>query len=50
LNEGISARYMPLVVPKTLINHYVRRYGQSYLARQTYLNPHPVDLQLLNHV
>jgi uncharacterized protein YbgA (DUF1722 family) len=40
---------MPLVVPMTLINHYVRRYAQSYLARQTYLNPHPVDLQLRNH-
>jgi len=41
---------LPLVVPITLVNHYVRKYGQSYLARQTYLCPHPVALQLRNHV
>jgi uncharacterized protein YbgA (DUF1722 family) len=40
---------VPLIVPVTLANHYVRKYGQSYLARQTYLNPHPIDLQLRNH-
>lgn len=42
--------FLPLVVPITLVNHYVRKYGQSYLARQTYLSPHPVALQLRNHV
>jgi uncharacterized protein YbgA (DUF1722 family)/uncharacterized protein YbbK (DUF523 family) len=41
---------MPLVVPLTLINHYVRKYAQSYLREQVYLNPHPVELQLRNHV
>jgi uncharacterized protein YbgA (DUF1722 family)/uncharacterized protein YbbK (DUF523 family) len=40
---------VPLVVPVTLINHYVRKYGQSYLASQVYLNPHPVELKLRNH-
>jgi uncharacterized protein YbgA (DUF1722 family)/uncharacterized protein YbbK (DUF523 family) len=44
------AGYIPLIVPVTLINHYVRKYQQPYLAKQTYLNPHPVDLQLRNHV
>lgn len=40
---------LPLVVPLTLINHYVRKYGQPYLQEQVYLNPHPVELRLRNH-
>lgn len=42
--------YIPLVVPVTLINHYVRKYQEPYLLRQVYLNPHPVELMLRNHV
>lgn len=38
--------YVPLIVPMTLVNHYVRKYDQAYLGRQTYLNPHPVELKL----
>jgi uncharacterized protein YbgA (DUF1722 family)/uncharacterized protein YbbK (DUF523 family) len=41
---------LPLVVPVTLINHYVRKYGEPYLERQVYLNPHPVELKLRTHV
>jgi uncharacterized protein YbgA (DUF1722 family)/uncharacterized protein YbbK (DUF523 family) len=41
---------VPLIVPITLVNHYVRKYSQPYLAGQTYLHPHPIDLQLRNHV
>jgi uncharacterized protein YbgA (DUF1722 family) len=41
---------VPLVVPITLINHYVRKYDQPYLKQQTYLNPHPAELKLRNHV
>jgi uncharacterized protein YbgA (DUF1722 family)/uncharacterized protein YbbK (DUF523 family) len=41
---------VPLIVPVTLINHYVRKYGQAYLKEQWYLNPHPIELQLRNHV
>ncbi len=40
----------PLIVPLTLINHYVRKYRQPYLAEQVYLNPHPAELKLRNHV
>jgi len=43
-------RLVPLVVPVTLIRHYVRKYGVSYLARQVFLNPHPAELMLRNHV
>ncbi|MFO8111649.1 MAG: DUF523 and DUF1722 domain-containing protein [Desulfosalsimonadaceae bacterium] len=38
--------HVPLIVPMTLVNHYVRKYSQEYLAAQTYLNPHPVELKL----
>lgn len=40
---------VPLIVPVTLINHYVRKYEQPYLHKQTYLNPHPIALKLRNH-
>ena len=42
--------YIPLIVPTTLIQHYVRKYDQPYLKEQAYLNPHPLELQLRNHV
>ncbi|MFO7962863.1 MAG: DUF523 and DUF1722 domain-containing protein [Desulfobacterales bacterium] len=40
---------IPLIVPITLVNHYVRKYDNDYLEQQTYLNPHPLALQLRNH-
>jgi uncharacterized protein YbgA (DUF1722 family)/uncharacterized protein YbbK (DUF523 family) len=42
--------HLPLIVPVTLLNHFVRKYHPPYLSGQTYLNPHPLDLQLRNHV
>jgi uncharacterized protein YbgA (DUF1722 family)/uncharacterized protein YbbK (DUF523 family) len=47
--ESYRNGYYPLIVPVTLTNHYVRKYGESYLARQHYLNPHPVEMKLRNH-
>jgi uncharacterized protein YbgA (DUF1722 family)/uncharacterized protein YbbK (DUF523 family) len=41
---------VPLIVPITLINHYVRKYDQTYLKKQTYLNPHPLELKLRTYV
>lgn len=41
--------HLPLIVPITLINHYVRKYAQDYLKQQIYLNPHPLELKLRNH-
>ena len=41
--------FVPLIVPITLVNHYVRKYQQPYLREQTYLNPHPTALKLRNH-
>lgn len=41
---------IPLVVPVTLLNHYVRKYDKPYLMDQYFLNPHPAELMLRNHV
>jgi uncharacterized protein YbgA (DUF1722 family)/uncharacterized protein YbbK (DUF523 family) len=48
--ENYHRGLIPLVVPVTLINHYVRKYDEPYLKRQHYLNPHPTELMLRNHV
>jgi uncharacterized protein YbgA (DUF1722 family) len=50
LIQNFRSGHLPLIVPVTLLNHFVRKYRQPYLAEQTYLNPHPLDLQLRNHV
>lgn len=42
--------FIPLIVPVTLIRHYARKYRQTYLIEQVYLNPHPAELKLRNHV
>lgn len=39
---------VPLIVPVTLINHYVRKYRDPYLKEQVYLQPHPSELKLRN--
>jgi uncharacterized protein YbgA (DUF1722 family)/uncharacterized protein YbbK (DUF523 family) len=41
---------VPLVVPLTLIKHHVRVHSVEYLAGQIYLQPHPRELMLRNHV
>jgi uncharacterized protein YbgA (DUF1722 family)/uncharacterized protein YbbK (DUF523 family) len=47
--EHYRRGFVPLVVPITLLNHYVRKYDQAYLRDQHYLQPHPVELALRNH-
>jgi uncharacterized protein YbgA (DUF1722 family) len=41
---------VPLVVPITLIGHHVRRHEIDYLNGQVFLEPHPKELMLRNHV
>lgn len=36
----------PLLVPITLIRHYLREHPNDYIAAQVYLNPHPDSLRL----
>jgi len=42
--------FVPLVVPLTLLKHHVRRFGLADLADQVYLDPHPKELMLRNHI
>jgi len=48
--EAYRSSLVPLIVPITLIKHYVRKYEVSYLARQVFLSPFPAELMLRNHV
>jgi uncharacterized protein YbgA (DUF1722 family) len=48
--ENYHEKLVPLIVPITLLNHYVRKYKTQYLEEQFYLNPHPMELMLRNHV
>lgn len=48
--ERYHAGLVPLIVPLTLLRHHVRRLGVEYLRDQIYLEPHPHELMLLNHV
>jgi uncharacterized protein YbgA (DUF1722 family)/uncharacterized protein YbbK (DUF523 family) len=50
LFESYRALQIPLIVPITMLNHFARKYQQSYLQQQVYLNPHPHELSLRNHV
>jgi len=47
--EAYRQSLTPLVVPLTLIKHYVRKYEVDYLARQVFLAPYPAELMLRNH-
>jgi uncharacterized protein YbgA (DUF1722 family)/uncharacterized protein YbbK (DUF523 family) len=42
--------HISLIVPIVLMNHYVRKFDEPYLKMQFYLNPHPMELMLRNHV
>ncbi|ACV68611.1 YbgA family protein [Desulfohalobium retbaense] len=47
--EHYRAGNVPLIVPITLVNHFVRKYEEPYLGLQYYLNPHPIELRLRNN-
>ena len=48
--EMYRTKVIPLIVPVTLIGHYVPKYDEPYLKEQFYQYPHPMELQLRNHV
>jgi len=50
LIEDYARGLVPLVVPITLVNHYVARFDLAYIQDQVYLRPHPKELMLRNHV
>lgn len=44
--NDFRAGLVPLLVPLTLINHYLKEFPQQYLAAQVYLSPYPQELKL----
>lgn len=48
--EDYRRELVPLVVPITLLRHHVRVHDVRYLQGQAYLEPHPKELMLRNHV
>ncbi len=48
--EQYRNQQLPLIVPITLFKHYFRIYPNDYIKKQLYLNPHPDELKLRNHV
>jgi uncharacterized protein YbgA (DUF1722 family)/uncharacterized protein YbbK (DUF523 family) len=50
LIRDYRAGLLPLVVPVTLFKHHARRLDVGYLLGQTYLEPHPKEMMLRNHV
>jgi uncharacterized protein YbgA (DUF1722 family) len=48
--EDYRRGLVPLIVPVTLVRHHVRQHDVAYLAGQVYLEPHPKELMLRNHV
>jgi uncharacterized protein YbgA (DUF1722 family)/uncharacterized protein YbbK (DUF523 family) len=48
--RDFRAKRTPLIVPVTLIRHYVKNHAVEYLDNQVYLAPSPKELMLRNHV
>ena len=48
--EDYHRELLPLVVPLTLVRHYIDKYNVEYIQGQVYLHPHPKELMLRNHV
>jgi uncharacterized protein YbgA (DUF1722 family)/uncharacterized protein YbbK (DUF523 family) len=50
LIDNYRGGLVPLIVPITMLRHYVRKFDVSNLRGQIYLEPHPKELMLRNHV
>lgn len=52
--DGVLSDYhqslVPLIVPLTLIRHYVTMREITYIQDQVYLHPHPKELMLRNYI
>ena len=47
--ENYRQNLVPLIVPLTLLKHYIDKFQEPYLSDQYYLDPHPLELKLRNH-
>lgn len=50
LIEAHRQGLVPIIVPITLLNHFLRCYPHEYIERQYFLEPHPRELMLRNHI
>lgn len=50
LVDSLRAGQVPLIVPLTVIKHYLRRFPEPYLEQQVYINPHPQEMMLRYHI
>jgi uncharacterized protein YbgA (DUF1722 family)/uncharacterized protein YbbK (DUF523 family) len=50
LIEDYRKGLVPLLVPLTLLKHFIRVYQGDYLSSQVYLNPHPKELALRTYI
>ena len=48
--EDYHKGLLPLIVPITLLRHHFRRNPKGYIENSYYLQPHPGELMLLNHI
>lgn len=50
LVEEYRQGILPLVVPMTMLRHFIENHGNDYIRQQTYLHPHPDQLGLRNQI
>lgn len=48
--EEYRTQKVHLIVPLTLLKHYLKRYGNEYIQSQAYLDPYPHELGLRNYI
>lgn len=48
--ENYQKFLLPLIVPITLLRHHFRRHPKDYINNSIYLQPHPGEMMLLNHI
>ena len=48
--EDYRQAQVPLIVPITLLKHYLTHYACEYINQQVYLNPYPEQLKLRNRL
>lgn len=48
--ENYQKFLLPLIVPITLLRHHFRRHPKDYIENSIYLQPHPGEMMLLNHI
>ena len=48
--ENYRKGQLPLIVPITLLNHFFRKYPNTYISNSWYMKPYPEELMLQNSI